>query len=337
MEKTIRVMQVAEPGGSIEPAERDLPEPGRGQVRVRVQACGVCHSDILVSLGMASSYPRVPGHEVAGVVDAIGEDVSEWHVGQAVGVGWYGGVDFTCVPCRRGDFIDCRYLRVTGLAFDGGYAEVMIAPAHALAALPGGLSPEEAAPLLCAGVTTFNALRRSLASAGDVVAVLGLGGLGHLGVQFAVKMGFETVAIARGQDKAEFARQMGAHHYVDSTAQDVAGELNRLGGASVVLATVTNAPAMTATIPGLAPRGQLVVVGVPQEPMQVAAGELIGASRFVVGHASGSAMDSEDTLRFASVTGVRPMIEVFPLEQASEAYERMLSGLARFRVVLTTR
>jgi D-arabinose 1-dehydrogenase-like Zn-dependent alcohol dehydrogenase len=336
METKIRAIQVPKPGGDLELVERDLPEPGRGQVRVRVQACGICHSDTLASLGMAASYPRVPGHEVAGVIDAVGEDVSAWQPGQRVGIGWFGGACSTCDSCRRGNIINCTGFQVTGLAFDGGYEEAMLAPSDALAAIPDDMSAEEAAPLMCAGVTTFNGLRRSRASAGDLVAILGLGGLGHLGVQFAVKMGFETVAIARGQEKADFARQLGAHHYIDSTSQDVAGELTRLGGPSVVLATVTNGPAMTATIPGLGPGGQLVIVGVPPEPLQIGARDLIGGSRSVVGHPNGTAKDSEDTLAFASLTGIRPMIETFPLERAAEGYERMLSGQARFRAVLTT-
>ncbi len=336
METKIRAIQVPKAGGDLELVQRDLPDPGRGQVRVRVQACGICHSDTLVSLGMAASYPRVPGHEVAGVIDAVGEDVSAWQPGQRVGIGWFGGACSVCDPCRQGNIINCTGFQVTGLAFDGGYGDAMLAPADALAAIPDALSAAEAGPLMCAGVTTFNALRRSRASAGDLVAILGLGGLGHLGVQFAVKMGFETVAIARGQEKAHFARQLGAHHYIDSTSQDVAGELGRLGGASVVLATVTNAPAMTATIPGLGPGGQLVIVGVPQEPLQIGARDLIGGSRSVVGHPNGTAKDSEDTLAFASLTGIQPMIEEFPLERAAEGYERMLSGQARFRAVLTT-
>ena len=285
---------------------------------------------------MASVYPRVPGHEVAGTVQAVGDGVTLWQVGQRVGIGWFGGACFTCVPCREGDFISCRAGHVTGLSADGGYADLVVAPQDALAAVPDELSDVEAAPLMCAGVTTFNALRESGARAGDLVAVVGLGGLGHLGVQFAAKMGFEVVAVARGEEKGTFAAQLGAHHYVDSTAQDVAAELQRLGGAQTVLATVTDADAMTATVGGLRHRGRLVVVGAPQDPLQVSAAELIGPSTIVAGHASGTAKDSEDTLRFAALTGVRPMVETAPLEQAEEAFGRMMAGKPRFRVVLTT-
>jgi D-arabinose 1-dehydrogenase-like Zn-dependent alcohol dehydrogenase len=290
---------------------------------------------VLTRIGMSASYPRIPGHEIAGVVDAVGVDVSAWKPGDRVGVGWFGGADFTCDPCRRGDFIDCQNLRIPGLSDDGGYAEYGIFPTEALAAIPDVLAPTDAAPLMCAGVTTFNGLRRTQARAGDLVAVLGIGGLGHLGVQFANKMGFETVAIARGADKADFARQLGAHHYIDSTGQDVAQELTKLGGASVVLATVTNGPAMSSTITGLRPHGELVVLGAPQEPLEVAAAPLLMASRSVVGHPSGTSKDSEDTLRFAALTGIRPMIETMPLADGAKGFERMMSGAARFRVVLT--
>lgn len=332
----MRAVQVSSPGAEFELVERDRPEPPRGHVLVRVAACGVCHSDAWAKNGMAAAYPRVPGHEAAGVVEAVGDGVEQWSPGQRVGVGWFGGACFVCDPCRRGDFISCANMRVTGLTDDGGYADYLVAPADALAAIPDGLKDEEAAPLMCAGVTTFNGLRESGARAGDLVAVLGLGGLGHLGVQFASRLGFETVAIARGAEKGEFARDLGAHHYVDSTAADVAAELTRLGGASTVLATVTDAAAMAATVPGLRARGRLVVLGAPAEPLALPAPELIGASRLVAGHASGTAMDSEDTLRFADRTGVRPMVETAPLEDAASAYERMMSGRARFRMVLTT-
>jgi len=331
----MRAVQVVEPQGKFEIVERDVPQPGRWQVLVRTAACGVCHSDMMTVAGMASAYPRVPGHEVAGTVEAVGDGVSHWQVGQRVGIGWFGGACFTCTPCRRGDFISCVEGRVTGLSADGGYADYVLAPADALAAIPQGLGDDEAAPLMCAGVTTFNALRQSRARAGDLVAVIGLGGLGHLGVQFANKMGFEVVAIARGQDKGEFAHKLGAHHYLDSAEADVAAELSRLGGAGVVLSTVPAADAATSAIGGLAPRGRLVVVGVPQEPLQVGAADLILASRVVAGHASGTAKDSEDTLRFAALTGVRPMVETMALPEAEQAYDRMMSGKARFRVVLT--
>ncbi|KHL02432.1 alcohol dehydrogenase catalytic domain-containing protein [Sinomonas humi] len=331
----MRTVQISSPGASFETVERELPEVPRGHVLVRVAACGICHSDGMAAAGLASSYPRVPGHEVAGTVESVGEGVVQWAEGQRVGVGWFGGACFVCDSCRQGDFISCRSLRVTGLSFDGGYADYVLAPADALAAIPDALSDAEAAPLMCAGVTTFNGLRNSGARAGDVVAVLGLGGLGHLGVQFASRMGFETVAIARGAEKEPFARELGAHHYIDSTTADVAAELRELGGASVVLATVTDAHAMAVTVPGLAPRGRLVVLGVPHEPLPITAGDIVGGSRLVAGHASGSAKDSEDTLRFAALTGVRPLIETYPLEKASDGFERMMSGKARFRVVLT--
>jgi D-arabinose 1-dehydrogenase-like Zn-dependent alcohol dehydrogenase len=332
----MRAVQVPSPGADLELVARDRPEPPRGHVLVRVAACGVCHSDAMAKEGLATSYPRVPGHEVAGVVETVGEGVEQWSPGQRVGVGWFGGADFVCDPCRRGDFISCVNMRITGLTDDGGYADHIVSPADALAAIPDGLEDEEAAPLMCAGVTTFNGLRESGARAGSLVAVLGLGGLGHLGVQFASRLGFETVAIARGAEKGDFARELGAHHYIDSTASDVAAELTRLGGASTVLATVTNAAAMAATVPGLGARGRLVVLGTPGEPLLLQAADLIGASRIVAGHASGTAVDSQDTLRFATRTGVRPMVETAPLEDAASAYQRMIAGQARFRMVLTT-
>jgi D-arabinose 1-dehydrogenase-like Zn-dependent alcohol dehydrogenase len=332
----MRAVQVAAPGADFELVERDRPEPRRGEVLVRVAACGICHSDAMAKNGLASAYPRVPGHEVAGVVVAVGEGVTNWTPGQRVGVGWFGGADHTCDSCRRGDPISCANGAVTGLTGDGGYADHLLAPVDALAAIPDALTDAEAAPLMCAGVTTFNALRNSGARAGDLVAVLGLGGLGHLGVQFAARMGFETVAVARGPEKASFARDLGAHHYLDSTATDVAEQLTALGGAAVVLATVTDAAAMSATVPGLRPRGRLIVVGAPAEPLRINPVDLILASRLVAGHASGTAKDSEDTLRFAALTGVRPMVETVPMEEVSTAYERMMAGRARFRMVLTT-
>ncbi len=331
----MKVVRFSAPNTALEFAEYDLPDVLPGHVLVKVAANGVCHSDVMPAAGMASSYPRVPGHEVAGTVETLGEGVSQWSAGQRVGVGWFGGACFKCTPCRRGDFVSCIVGKVTGLTADGGYAEYLLAPADALATVPDALAFTDAAPLMCAGVTTFNALRNSGARAGDVVAVLGLGGLGHLGVQFAAKMGFETVAIARGAEKEAFARDLGAHHYIDSTINDVAAELKKLGGARVVLATVTDAHAMSVTVPGLEPRGQLIVVGVPQEPLAVSAVDLVLGSRSVAGHASGTAKDSEDTLRFAALTGVRPMIETYPLEKAAEGFDRMMSGDARFRVVLT--
>jgi D-arabinose 1-dehydrogenase-like Zn-dependent alcohol dehydrogenase len=333
----MRAAQVVRGGGSLELVEREMPEPARGEVRVHVEACGVCHSDSFTVEGLfpGIAYPRIPGHEIAGVIDALGPDVVGWRVGQRVGVGWYGGHCGHCEPCRRGWLIDCRNLRIPGISYDGGYADAMIAPADALAAIPDDLGAAEAAPLLCAGVTTFNALRHSGAMPGDVVAILGIGGLGHLGVQFANKLGFRTVAIARGADKAELAHKLGAHHYIDNASEDVAAALNRLGGARVILATVTNAEAMSAVIDGLAVRGQLIVVGVDAKPIQVSAMQLILASRSVVGHAAGTSIDSEDTFTFSTLTSVRPMIETMPLTSAAEAYARMMRGDARFRMVLT--
>jgi D-arabinose 1-dehydrogenase-like Zn-dependent alcohol dehydrogenase len=335
---TMRVIQVASKGGPLELVTRPLPEPGRGEVRVKVQACGVCHSDSIAKDGLFPTvrYPIVPGHEIAGVGDAIGEGVIGWAVGTRVGVGWFGGHCGRCEPCRRGDLIDCRNLRIPGVTYDGGYAEAMVAPADALALIPDELSPVEAAPLLCAGVTTFHALRESGAQPGDLVAILGVGGLGHLGVQFAARMGFRTVAIARGADKKALALQLGAHIYLDSRAQDVAAELTRLGGAKTILATVTSGQAMSAVIPGLAVRGKLVVVGVGVDPIAVSAADLVLASRTVVGHASGASIDSQDTLAFSALSGVRPTIETLPLERAAEAYDKMMRNEARFRMVLTT-
>jgi D-arabinose 1-dehydrogenase-like Zn-dependent alcohol dehydrogenase len=332
----MRAMLVAR-AGSLELVEREIPEPAQGQVRVRIEACGVCHSDSLTVEGQwpGLSFPRIPGHEIAGVIDAVGTGVTGWRTGQRVGVGWFGGHCGYCEPCRRGWLIDCRNLRIPGISYDGGYAEAMVTGADALAAIPDDLGAAEAAPLLCAGVTTFNALRNSGAMPGDVVAILGIGGLGHLGVQFANKLGFRTVAIARGADKEALARQLGAHHFIDNAKADVAAELNRLGGARAVLATVTSAKAMAPAIDGLAVRGRLIVVGVDFEPIQVTPLQLIGASRSIVGHASGAAIDSQDTLAFSALSGVRPMIETMPLARAAEAYARMMRGDARFRVVLT--
>ena len=297
----------------------------------------MCHSDSFTVEGQMPgiSLPRIPGHEIAGVVDALGAGVVGWRTGQRVGVGWFGGHCGHCEPCRRGWLIDCRNLRIPGISYDGGYADAMVAPADALAAMPDQLSAVDAAPLLCAGVTTFNALRHSGAMPGDVVAVLGIGGLGHLGVQFANKLGFCTVAIARGSDKEALSRNLGAHHFIDSATEDVAARLNRLGGARAVLATVTSAKAMTPVIEGLAVRGRLIVVGVDAEPIEVSPLQLIGASRSVVGHAAGASIDSQDTLGFSALSGVRPMIETMPLSRAPEAYARMMRAEARFRMVLT--
>ena len=332
----MQAMQVTR-AGELERVERDVPEPSRGEVRVRVEACGVCHSDSFTVEGQwpGLAFPRIPGHEIAGVIVALGAGVAGWRIGQRVGVGWFGGHCGHCDPCRRGWLIDCRNLRIPGISYDGGYAEAMVAPADALAAIPDECAAAEAAPLLCAGVTTFNALRHSGAMPGDVVAVLGIGGLGHLGVQFANKLGFCTVAIARGSDKEALSRNLGAHHFIDSATEDVAARLNRLGGARAVLATVTSAKAMTPVIEGLAVRGRLIVVGVDAEPIEVSPLQLIGASRSVVGHAAGASIDSQDTLGFSALSGVRPMIETMPLSRAPEAYARMMRAEARFRMVLT--
>lgn len=332
----MRVAQVTAPNTPLEIVERPTPEPGAREVRVRVEACGICHSDSFTVQGAwpGIQYPRVPGHEIAGRIDAIGSGVATWTVGQRVGVGWFGGNCGVCPPCRRGDFIHCAVGKTPGISYDGGYAEYMIAPIEALAAIPEELSAVEAGPLLCAGITTFNALRNSGARAGDLVAILGIGGLGHLGVQFARRMGFHTVAIARGKDKETLALELGAHRYIDSQAQDVAKELQALGGAKVILATVTSVEAMTAVTNGLGLHGKLLVVGVSPEPIEVTPIQLINGTKQVAGWPSGTAADSEDTLRFSALQGIKPMIETYPLAKAQEAYERMMSGKARFRVVL---
>jgi alcohol dehydrogenase/propanol-preferring alcohol dehydrogenase len=334
----MRVAQVAHPKGPFELVEREIPEPAAGQVRIKVEACGICHSDSLTKEGAfpGIQYPRVPGHEVAGIVDAVGAGVVDWTEGQRVGVGWHGGYCGHCEPCRRGEFFACQWGQVTGLTYDGGYADYMVAHSSALALIPEELSAIEAGPLVCAGITTFNSLRNSGARPNEVVAILGLGGLGHLGVQFAAKLGFKTVAIARGSDKEPLARQLGAHHYIDSHAQDVAAELIKMGGAKVILATVTNAEAMSATLGGLGINGKLFILGAPHEPLAVPAFLLIEGRRSVAGWYSGTSIDSQDTLAFSAMTGVRSMNEVFPLERVNEAYEHMMSGKARFRVVLTT-
>ena len=330
-------VQIRSPGGPFEAIKREIPAPGQNQIRIRVQACGICHSDMFVKEGYwpGLQYPRVTGHEVAGIVDEVGTGVTAWKKGQRVGVGWHGGHCGQCDPCRRGDFMGCRYFQVTGFQEDGGYAQYMIARHEAVAAVPDALSPVEAAPLLCAGVTTFNSLRRSGAQAGDLVAVQGLGGLGHLGIQFASKMGFHTVAIGRGQDKESLALKLGAIRYLDSSAVDVAKELTNLGGASVILATAPDSKAMSALIDGLGVGGQLLVVGASADPINVTPVQLIMSRRSIRGWPSGTAKDSEDTLNFCALTGIRPMVETLPLEQAAKGYEQMLSGKARFRMVLT--
>jgi D-arabinose 1-dehydrogenase-like Zn-dependent alcohol dehydrogenase len=331
----MRAVQVPHPKGPLEIVERDIPEPTPGSVRIKVHACGVCHSDSMTKDGLfpGIQYPRVPGHELVGVIDAIGTGVVGWETGQRVGVGWNGGYCSHCDPCRRGNFFACVSTQITGISFDGGYADYMIAPASAVALRPGDLSNEEAAPLMCAGVTTFNALRNSGAQPGDVVASLGLGGLGHLGVQYAAKMGFKTIGIARGKDKEPLARKLGAWHYIDTQAQDPAAELQKLGGAKVIVATVTNGDAMTAALGGLGVKGTFMVLGAPPS-LEASAFLLIAGSRSIKGWYSGTSIDSQDALAFSAFSGIRSMNEVYPLEQVNEAYERMMSGKARFRVVL---
>lgn len=335
---TMRAIQVSRPGAPFELVERERPVPGFGEVLVKVQACGVCHSDSIAKDGLFPGvpYPIIPGHEVAGVIDAVGDGAEPWSVGTRVGVGWFGGHCGHCEPCRRGDLIDCRNIRIPGLNYDGGYADYMVTPANGLVRIPDDLASEDAAPLLCAGVTTFHSLRESGARPGDTVAILGLGGLGHLGVQFARRMGFRTVAIARGADKEVLARELGAHLYIDSAARNAPDELTKLGGAKTILATVPDARAASELIPGLSVRGVIMIIGVGGEPIQVNATDVIPTNRTVQGHASGTAIDSEDTLNFSVLSGVRPRIEVMPLDRATEAYDRMMSAKARFRMVLTT-
>jgi D-arabinose 1-dehydrogenase-like Zn-dependent alcohol dehydrogenase len=332
----MKVVQVARPNAPLELVERATPEPAAGQVRIKVQACGVCHSDMFTVTGgfPGIQFPRVPGHEIVGLIDAVGPGVPDWKKGARVGVGWHGGHCGHCNSCRRGDFIHCATGQIPGISYDGGYAEYMIAPFEALALVPDELMSAEAAPLLCAGITTFNALRHSGAGPGDLVAILGVGGLGHLGVQFAAKMGFKTVAIARGADKGPLAKQLGAHIYIDSTTQNAAQELGKLGGAKLILATVTDAKSMSAVVGGLGIDGKLLVVGASGDAIEVAPMMLIGARRSVAGWPSGTAPDSEDTMNFSVQSNVRPMIETYPLANAAEAYARMMSGKARFRVVL---
>ena len=337
---TYRVAQVATPDGRFEIVEREAQHPGPGHVRIAVEACGVCHSDVLFvgALVPGMRFPVVPGHEIAGRIEEVGEGTDGgWQVGERVVVGWFGGSCHHCTPCRRGDFVVCDNLLVPGWAYDGGYAEKVIAPADALARIPDVLAAVDAAPLACAGVTTYNGLRRSSARPGDLVAVLGIGGLGHLGVRFAAAMGFETVAIARGAAKADFAKQLGAHHYVDSMADTpVADALQSLGGAQVVLATASSSSAITSTVDGLRPRGELVVIGADAEPLGISPNQLLMKGKIVRGHPSGTAQDVQDTMAFSALHAIRPTIETLPLDQADEAYRKMLSGAAHFRMVLTT-
>lgn len=334
---TMKAVQVAAAGGDLQLVEREIPEPGPGHVRIRVQACGICHSDAMTKEGHwpGIRYPRVPGHEVAGVIDALGAGVSGWSAGQRVGVGWHGGHDNTCPQCRRGDFINCQNQQIAGISYDGGYQEFMLAPVEALAAIPESLNAAEAAPLLCAGITTYNALRHSGAQPGDLVAVLGVGGLGHLGIQFASKFGYRVAAIGRGPEDGPLAKKLGASFYIDSRAERPSQALQRQGGARLVLATAPSSKAMSEAIDGLGPNGKLLVLGAAPEPIEVTPVQLIMGSRTIQGWASGTPSDSEDTLRFAELSGVRPMIETYPLAKAAEAYARMMSGKAEFRVVLT--
>ena len=337
MSKTMRAAQVGKPGGAWELVERPIPEPAAGHVRVKVEACGICHSDVLVKDGLwpGLQYPRVPGHEAAGRIDAIGSGVQGWAQGQRVGVGWHGGHCFHCEPCRRGDFAMCVNRKVTGVDFDGGYAEYLVVPAAAVAAIPENLAAEQAGPFMCAGVTVYNALRHSRARSGELVAVHGIGGLGHLGVQYARRMGFVTVAIGRGQDKEPLAKELGAHHYIDAGVADAAAELQKLGGARVILSTAPNAQAISGLVGGLAVDGNLLVPAAPAEPLSLSVMPLIMGRRSVSGWYSGTARDSQDTMEFSVVSGVRAMIERYPLDRVAEAYEQMHSGKARFRVVLT--
>jgi D-arabinose 1-dehydrogenase-like Zn-dependent alcohol dehydrogenase len=334
----MRAVQVCKAGGELELVEREIPVAGPGDALVRVHACGVCHSDSLAKDGgyPGVSHPLVPGHEIAGVIESLGAGVNGWSAGQRVGVGWFGGNCGYCEWCRRGHLIDCEKMEIPGITVDGGYADYVLVRASAMASIPDDLPFEQAAPLLCAGLTTFNALRRSGARGGDRVAVLGVGGLGHLGVQFAVKLGLETVAIARGAEKEPLARKLGAHHYIDSTSGDPAQALRELGGVDLILSTVISSGAMAAVFGGLRPHGKLLVVGASMDPIPVPAAALIGGSKAILGHASGTSRDSEDTLAFSVLSGVRPMIETLPLEAAADAYRKMIDGEARFRMVITT-
>jgi len=333
----MKVAQISKAGGDFEIVERQIPKPGPGQVRIKVRACGVCHSDVFTKEGSwpGIQYPRVPGHEVAGVIDELGAGVSGWSEGQRAGVGWHGGHDGTCLSCRRGDFRNCQNLKIAGISYDGGYQQYMLVPVEALTAIPESLNDVETAPLLCAGITTYNALRHSGALPGDLVAVLGVGGLGHLGIQFANKFGYKVAAIGRGSEDATLAKKLGASVYIDSKSTNAREALQKLGGAQVILATAPSSKAMSELIDGLGPNGKLMVIGVAAEPIEVTPVQLVNGSRTIQGWASGTPVDAEDTLRFAELSGVRPMIETYPLEKAAEAYARMMSGKAQFRVVLT--
>jgi D-arabinose 1-dehydrogenase-like Zn-dependent alcohol dehydrogenase len=333
----MKAAQISKPGADFEIVEREIPKPAAGEVRIKVQACGVCHSDVFTKEGLwpGIQYPRVPGHEVAGIIDELGAGVSGWKQGQRAGVGWHGGHDNTCLQCRRGDFGNCQNMKIAGISYDGGYQQYMVAPVEALTAIPESLSDVDAAPLLCAGITTYNSLRHSGAMPGDLVAVLGIGGLGHLGIQFASKFGYRVAAVGRGSENAVLAKKLGASVYIDNKATNAAQELQKLGGAKVILATAPSSKAMSELFDGLGPNGKLLVVGADMEPLAVTPAQLINGLRTIQGWATGTPADAEDTLRFAELTGVRPMIEAYPLEKAAEAYARMMSGNAQFRVVLT--
>ncbi len=333
----MRCIQIGAAKGNFEMVERPIPDPGPRDVRIKVEACGVCHSDMFVKEGLfpGIQYPRIPGHEVIGIVDGIGSMVKGFKPGQRVGLGWHGGQCFVCDSCRHGDFITCANQLITGISYDGGYAEYVIAPQEALALAPDAMDPADAAPLMCAGVTTYNALRHSGAVAGDLVAVQGLGGLGHLGVEFARAMGFHTVAISSGQAKRELAAKLGAHAYIDTSTQSPANELKAMGGAKVILATAPNAKAMQPLIEGLGVGGKLMIVGADAQPISVSPLQLIGQRKSIMGWPSGDGMDSQETLKFAALSNIRPMIERFPLDRAAEAYEHMMRGSVRFRAVLT--
>lgn len=331
----MKAMEIREQNGPFTLVDREIPEPGPGWVRIRVEACGICHSDAFVKYGaMGVKFPRVPGHEVAGVVDALGEGVDSFAVGQRVGVGWHGGHCFKCEACRRGSFINCANAKICGMSYDGGYQEYMVAPYEAVARIPDEIAPIDAGPLLCAGITTFNSLRNSGARPGDRVAVQGIGGLGHLGIQFARRMGFETVALSRGTDKAALAAELGAHHYIDAEAEDPVAALQKLGGADLILATAPHADAISGIVGGLKARGKLMIVAAAGEPLTFNGFGLL-SGKMIHGWPSGSAVDSEDTMRFSALTGVRPRTEAFPLEEANEAFAKMMANDVRFRAVLT--
>lgn len=333
----MKAAQISRAGGDFEIVEREIPRPGAGQVLIKVKACGVCHSDVLTKEGAwpGIQFPRVPGHEVAGVIEELGAAVAAWKKGQRVGVGWHGGQDGTCRSCRRGDFGNCENLKIAGISYDGGYQQYMVAPVEALVSIPDTLGDVEAAPLLCAGITTYNALRHSGAMPGDLVAVLGIGGLGHLGIQFAHKFGYKVAAIGRGAESASLAKKLGANLYIDNQVTNATEELQKLGGAQVILGTAPSSKAMSELIDGLGPNGKLMVIGATFDPIEVTPVQLISGSKTIQGWYSGTPADSEDTLRFAELSGVRPMMETYPLEKAAEAYARMMSGKAQFRVVLT--